>query len=117
MTQFYFKWDGRTGITGIIGITMIQVLLLVDVFTIFNTIFLSRNQTKEYVEIVKWIVLLIYFILLFFNYKKFNGKFNSLRSRWKDETRKHRLIRGFLVILALIAPWIPVVSIGIYWDR
>jgi hypothetical protein len=60
MTQFYFKWDGRTGITGIIGITMIQVLLLLDVVGIFNMFFLTRAQTKEYVELGKWIILLVY---------------------------------------------------------
>lgn len=117
MTQFYFKWDGRTGITGIIGITMIELLLLLDVVVVFNTIFLTRAQIKEYVEFGKWIILLLYAIMLFLNYKKYNGKYNPLRSRWKDEPRKYRIVKGFLVILALIVPWIPIILVGIYWDR
>lgn len=112
MTQAYFKWDGRTGATGIIAITMVQLLLLMDFFVFIMRIFYDRNETKNYLFLGKFVILVLYTILFIYNYRKYNGKYNKLRYYWKDEPRRVRIGKGFLVIVSLILPWIPLILMG-----
>src|SRR5688572_11591556 len=117
ITKAYFKWDGRTGITGIVGITMIQVLLLMDMNAIFNVLFLSRNQTNDFVNFGKWVYLVLYFVLLGINYKKYSGQYNSFRAKWKEESKRQKVRKDVMVVLSLLVPWIPLILIGIFWDK
>jgi hypothetical protein len=113
MTQAYFKWDGRTGGTSIVAITMVQTLLLSDISLFVLRLFYSRNETKNHLFLGKCVTLLLYTILFIYNYRKYNGKYNKLRFYWKDETRRIRIYKGFLVIISLILPWIPLLLMGI----
>lgn len=111
ITQAYFKWDGRTGATAIIAITMVQTLILSDVSLFILRLFYSRNETKNFI-FIQWVALIISFVLLIYNYQKYSGKYNKLRFYWKDETRRVRIGKGFLVIVSLILPWIPLILMG-----
>lgn len=115
MTKFYFKWDGRTGITAIIGVSMIQSLVILDIFTIILRRNYDRSVTKNYVEEGKWVTITILLSFIIFNYVKYNGKYNKYRSYWKDESYNANLIKGWLVVLSLILPWVPLILIGVYW--
>jgi membrane protein YdbS with pleckstrin-like domain len=112
ITQAFFKWDGRTGATGIIAITMVQLLLLMDFFVFIMRIFYDRNETKNHLFLGKFVILVLYAILFIYNYRKYNGKYNKLRFYWKDEPRRVRIYKGFLVIISLVLPWIPIILIG-----
>lgn len=112
ITQVYFKWDGRTGATAMVAITMVQTLVLSDVSLFILRLFYSRNETKKF-TFIQWAVLIVSFVLLIYNYQKYNGKFNKLRFYWKDETRRERIGKGFLVIISLVLPWIPLILMGI----
>lgn len=56
------------------------------------------------------------FMLLIYNYQKYNGKYNKLRLYWKEETRHTRISKGFLVVNSLILPWIPLILMGYYCE-
>ncbi len=112
ITQAYFKWDGRTGATAIIAITMVQLLLFIDIFVFVMRIFYDRNETKNHLFMGKFVILVLYTILFIYNYRKYNGKYNKLRFYWKDEIRKVRILKGILVIISLVLPWLPVILIG-----
>jgi membrane protein YdbS with pleckstrin-like domain len=114
MTKAYFKWDGRTGITAIIGISMIQTLLLGDIVTLAIRLNIARSDTAPYSKMIAYAFAAILVILIITNYKKYNGQYNRLRLRWKSETKSEKIVRGILVCLSLIVPWIPIVLIGIF---
>lgn len=113
MTKLYFKWDGRTGFTAIIGISMIQILLVVDIVVFAIRLFYERSQTKNYIEPGKWIVVTFCIAVIAYNYRKYDGTYNKLRFHWKDEPNKLRILKGVLVVLSLAIPWVPIILIGI----
>jgi hypothetical protein len=115
ITKFYFKWDGRTGGTAIVAISIIQTLLLGDVVVFLTRLVLERNDTTPYSKTIACIFggMLILFVI--YNYRKYNGSYNKFRSFWKEETRIQKNIKGFLVIASLIVPWIPIILIGLHW--
>ena len=115
ITQAYFKWDGRTGTTAIIGITMIQLLVLLDIFTVIIRIRYDRDESSSFVQTGKWIIIAVYIVLFILNYKKYSGTYNKLKSHWKNESKAKRFYKGLLVILSMILPWIPLIVIGVYW--
>lgn len=112
--QVYFKWDGRNGATALIGVVMIQTLLILDVIAFVTRLFLSRQETVYYANTGKWFAILLFIILMFYNYSKYQGRYNKLRLFWKNEDRATRIRKGILVLLALIVPWMPLVLIGIF---
>lgn len=116
-TQAYFKWDGRTGATGIFAIVMIQILFIINLHACFNLFFLTRSQTQDYVSVLKLIYSLIFIFLCVVNFKKYDGRYNELRSKWKDETKSKRILKGIFIIFSLVFSWMPVILIGIFWDR
>lgn len=113
ITKFYFKWDGRTGATGLISVVMIQSLVIIDIGVSILRLFKTREETTVYLPYGKWIIIFLFLVLLIYNYRKYNGKYNVFRFHWKDEPGKTYLLKGLLVILSLILPWIPLILMGI----
>lgn len=113
ITQFYFKWDGRTGGTAIVAISMIQTLLIGDIVVFLSRLLLERSDTSPYSKTIAYFFGIILMILVIYNYRKYNGRYNKFRSFWKKETRRERFFKGVLVIISLICPWIPIIIIGV----
>ena len=101
LTKFYFKWDGRTGGTGIVGVSMIQgVMLLNSFFFLYGQIYgILKRQMHPW---EKWLIAVAFFGIVYLNYRKYNGKYNKFRSYWKDESSFKRFIKGLMVIVSLI---------------
>lgn len=115
VARFYFKWDKRHGITAISAVTMIQALIISDVIGFIGKLIYNRSVTQNYVAEVKLVGISLFLILLFFNYRKYYGKYFKYKNYWKEETKKEQFKRGVLVIFSLIIPWIPLILMGIYW--
>lgn len=115
ITQFYFKWDGRTGGTAIVAISMIQTLLIGDIVVFLSILLLEKGDTSPYSKTIAYFFGIILVMLVIYNYRKYNGRYNKFRSFWKKETRRERFFKGVLVITSLICPWIPIIIIGVYW--
>jgi H+/Cl- antiporter ClcA len=114
LLQFYFKWDGRNGITAVIGVSMIQCLVLVDVMLWGERFIYSKKQiiSDQNAKMVAYLGVAVLFGLIAFNYFKYRNKFNSFRNRWKQESSRSRRLKGFAVLACLILPWIPLVLLG-----
>lgn len=116
LTKFYFKWDGKTGGTGIVGVSMIQfVMFLNGTLLLYGTIHGTLKRQMHPLE--KWLIAAIMFGLVYYNYRKYSGTYNKLRYHWKDESNVQRLGKGFLVIASLIIPWVLSIIIGIYFQN
>lgn len=114
LIQFYFKWDGRNGITAVIGVSMIQCLILFDLLSLIERFFYSKEQivSTQNAKVIGYLAVFILFSLIIYNYYKYKDKFNSYKRRWKDESRKTRKLKGVAVLACLILPWLPLFLLG-----
>lgn len=114
LLQFYFKWDGRNGITAVIGVSMIQCLVLFDVILLVERFIYGKEQiiSDQNAKIVAYLGVAGLFVLIAFNYFKYKNKFNSFKNRWKQESLRSRQLKGFAVLVCLILPWVPLVLLG-----
>lgn len=112
VAKVYFKWDGEDGITAVFAVTLIQSLLFMCVLgTLYKTI-LSPEFTSKLHGYSKLISFVLVGLLSIYNYKKFKDKYYFYKSYWKNENKKVSNIKGLLVILTFIIPWIPIVLLG-----
>ena len=102
IAKAYYKWDGRTGTTGIAAVTMIQMFLIIDIFALVSKFFF-----KPYVQQVSVVFILVIAIIFVFNYWKYNGSFNKFKGHWKNESEKRRIWKGLLIALSFFIPLIP----------
>ena len=114
MAKLYFKWDGDFAIRALIGVTMIQLLVVLDGAIFIMRLFFERNITKDYIGIGKWLIALSFFVLLIYNQKKYKGKYLPLHHLWGDESKATKIRKGILVILSLVVPWLPLILMGVW---
>lgn len=114
MTKAYYKWDGEPGYTSLIGISMIQLLLIMDFFVIILRLLYERSITKNFLLEGKIVILIIFIILNIYNYRKHKDTYKELTEYWKNENKATRIKKGMLVLLALIIPWLPIILIGVF---
>jgi hypothetical protein len=115
LTKFYFKWDGSTGITAVIGVSMIQTLLLADVTIVMIRLIWEGADYKPYSKVIANSFVAILFLFIIINNWKYNGNYDKFCLLWKHESRNIKLVKGLLVIFSLILPWVPIFLIGMYW--
>lgn len=104
VSKVYHKWDGRSGITGIMAITMMQSLLASELIIVILRCFYSRNDLKSLPIKLSYIAIIVCAIFLYLNTKRYYNKYNKYRFFWKFESTKLSQIRGVVVILSLILP-------------
>jgi len=112
ITKAYYKWDGEEGVTAIIAISMLQTLLIGDLAIIIIRFFFDRSETFEYAKIASGIGIGIFFVLCFFNFRKYRKKFNEYQVKWGNENKVKRIIRGILIIFLLTIPWLIIIYLG-----
>ena len=104
VTKAYMKWDGETGITGIMAVSLIVSMLFIDLYGIIHlTFFFDRygNQDKDLGKPIILVLMLLITIMFYIRYRK---RYKEMKSRWAFETKNQKLSRGFLVILAILLP-------------
>ena len=88
IAKAYYKWDGRTGTTGIAAVTMIQMFLIIDIFALVSKFFFDKFFFKPYVQQVSVVFILVIAIIFVLNYWKYNGSFNSLKATGRMNQKK-----------------------------
>lgn len=110
VTKAYFKWDGRTGGTAIVGVSMIQLLTILNVLLFIRRVVFGTGIGDIY-PFEKWGILGTLALLVFYNYNKYNGSYNKFKRYWKDEPRATRVFKGILVVMSLVFPWVLLIFI------
>ncbi len=106
MYKAFFKWDGDEAARALCGVTMIQVLIISEIIYTCLRQFFSHQQMKPFGKEIAWSFVIIGILLYVLNYKKYKGKFDKYNDHWKMEPENKKKLKGLLVILSLIAPWI-----------
>lgn len=106
--KFYFRWDGENGITALIGVSMIQCLILFNFLLVGERLFYTKSQVALNGDssIVAYIAVFFFIALLLYNGFKYRNKYNGFRDRWIDESQYNRRVKGILVLITLITPWL-----------
>jgi hypothetical protein len=105
-TKFYLKSDGRTGVRSLMAVSMVYSMCLFDVFMIIIHILNVREKVVDTVG-AKNIGTLAFVLFLVFNlisYFQYNGKFNSFKVKWKDESPSDYRKNGWLAVIAVLMP-------------
>lgn len=113
VNKAYFKWDGRNGSTSIIAVSMLQTMIITDIFVVFIKMNFDENSVASYSKTIAYVAVALFCVFAFFNYFKYKDKYNNLKTRWKNETTMQRIFNGFLVVLSLIIPWVLLVMIAV----
>ena len=104
VTKAYMKWDGETGITGIMSVSLIVSMLFIDLYGIIHLTFFFDKYGNQYKEAGKPIVVVLMLLITLIFYIRYRKQYKELKIKWKYETKNQKLIRGFLVILAILLP-------------
>lgn len=104
MTKAYKKWDGYRGTTAIFGVSLIQSMLVIDIVLVIFLESFSKAERLSFSPYDKILIVIIMGTIAILNFKKYKGKYYSLDEKWKTETKKEKLIHGFLIILLIVIP-------------
>jgi uncharacterized membrane-anchored protein len=102
----FFKWDGSEGNRAIWAVTMIQTLIIFDLIIMLLTLFWGHTSLFPYSKILGMSAVVVLFILMIVNGRKYDGRYDELDARWKDESQRKKLLKGCVVTLAMVLPWV-----------
>ena len=110
--KFYYKWDGEHGITAVMGVSMIQALIIGSIIVGCARLFFSNSELIQQTKVLGYSGVIILFLIIWYNYKKYKGKYLEFTRRWNGEPKKRRLFKGILVIFFLVLSWLPLILMG-----
>jgi len=106
LNKFYYKWDGPNGSTSAIGISMVQMVMIINITIIPLRFYLGQSDLSNFLKKIDELIIVILACLVFVNIRIYKDKYNTFTTRWQNETPKQKRTRGFLVVMALLTPWI-----------
>ena len=114
LQKFYKRWDGENGITAIIGVSMIQTLIVVDIFLIIIKFVYSTNEISNFSKLLGYSSVALLLGLMVYNYYKYKGKYFNFEKKWGSEPTSVQLFKSAGVIFSLIFPWVLLFAISKY---
>ncbi len=115
VTKAYMKWDGETGITGIMAVSLIVSMLIIDLYGLIHLAFFFEKYGNQDKDLGKPIILVLMLLITIMFYIRYRKRYKVLKSKWSNETKNQKLSRGFWVILAIILPiLLPILYLSIF---
>ena len=87
VTKAYMKWDGETGITGIISVSLIVSMIVIDLYGVIHLFFFFDKYGNQYKDAGKPIVVVFMLLILFIFYIRYRKRYKELKRRWVNETK------------------------------
>ena len=95
LNKFYFKWDGENGSTSVIGLSMIQAMLIGNIFLIFLRCIFTKSEVQNHKHLLSSCVVLLFIGFVILNFILYKNKYFNLKKYWDNETIQQRKFRGF----------------------
>ncbi|MEO3402294.1 hypothetical protein AAFN85_00220 [Mucilaginibacter sp. CAU 1740] len=102
--QLFYKRGGRRGLPGVMAISLSQSFLLMTVAVLLKNQFIEKTIRGQYEDQIEFVLIILSLLVSYFNYRKYDGRYNKLRFEMKDEASLRRLFKGILVLVSLIIP-------------
>ena len=103
LAKLYFKTDGARSLTPLVLITLVQIFIFIDIISLINFEVWLKFVSKERLSFAKWVYAIVYFLLLYLNYRRYKDKFEIFNERWNGESKRVKIIKGSLILLFLIS--------------
>ena len=94
-------------------VASIQTLPLFDIFILISKFFFTRADTAPYAKMIGQILGVATIVVAVIVFKRYRTKYWTLWEHWKNETSGERLLRGWLVFLATLLPFVVLILIGV----
>jgi hypothetical protein len=95
-------------------LSLLQVSLMLNIWIIFYTSFFVSVQEYKMPKYIYFLGIILVIILQFINAKLYSNNYYIYHSKWKNETRKQRIIKGIvIVLLTLTIPFIGIVYLAV----
>jgi arginine exporter protein ArgO len=105
LTYRYFKDDSSLSPT--LVVVVIKGMFAVDLIVLIQKTFASQEFIDRTSSATISIITVGALLILYLDYNRFDGKFEQLHEKWKNESRTERVLKGFLVFITFIVPWVP----------
>lgn len=109
IAKHYYKRDGSSAFGAVAVLSIIQGMLMIDLFLIIRVMFLRQSDIQGYVKYGRIIGIVLSIMILILNYFYFRTKYWRLSDRWREKESADptlRKMRGWLVIFAIILPFV-----------
>jgi RHS repeat-associated protein len=107
LTYRFFKDDGILSPT--LVVVVIKGILVIDVGVLVLKSFTNQEFIDRTSNAQSSVAIVLMLLILYLDYNRYKDKFELFHEMWKDESKRQRILKGFLVFLSFIAPWIPFV--------
>lgn len=109
VAKFYYKRDGSSAFRAVAVLSVMQGMLIVDLFLLIRVLFLHQSDVQDYVKYSRIIGIALAILLIALNYLHFKDKYWKLSDRWREKEKDNptlRKTRGWLVIFAIALPFL-----------
>lgn len=107
LAKLFYKTDGIDSFRAVGFISITQCVLIGDLLFFILRIIFGLSKTALYARESKFLGVVIALILLVVNYLRYKRNYWNIINQWREkESISERRIRGFLVVIALVLPWI-----------
>jgi len=111
--RFFYKKDGSTAHRALILLSAFQSLVIIETVLVLVFSFYSREELSQFKIAAKYLGGFLYIVIFFLNMWKYRGKYMNFRDKWSNEVIKIKRLRGFLLVIVYIIPWIVFIVFGI----
>lgn len=111
LTYRFFKDDGNLSPT--LVVVAIKGILAVDIGVLALKIFTNQEFIDRTSNAQNSVTIVVALLILYLDYNHYNGKFELFHEKWKEESKSQRILKGFLVFLTFIAPWVPFIVMSV----
>jgi hypothetical protein len=111
--RFFYKKDGSSAHRALILLSAFQSLVIIEIVFVLVFSFYTREELSQFIIVAKYTGGAVYLVIFFLNMWKYKGKYLNFRDKWSNEGIKIKRQRGFLLVIALIIPWIVLIVFGI----
>jgi hypothetical protein len=104
LAELYLKWEGKNPSTAIAALMFMQVLIVLVSLMLIHSLFFDRSQLMQYMGYIRPVILISGVLIVIWNFSKYYNKYDELKEYWKDEPKKERIRKGFIIFLLFIIP-------------
>lgn len=115
VAKFFLRRDGTNALSALLSVTSVQALFIMNIWVAI-TIAID-DKSRKFTPVEKIAFFLMFFVLYYYNHKRYDKRYWKLKERWKDEPNPQKTINGIVVVLTLVGAWFLVFVNALIFDR